>query len=148
MRVDWNKCFFIGRVSRLALDVEGIEAYVLIDGDTSPHLRLIRDMPALTPAASAIVASIVRRYGPDLFSTHAKVLRTLVHFGPVRYAQIVLGVMEDVQPAASIIELGAEFEWIFERHPSTGYAAARRALRAIGLPAGDGSCPGSAGYAP
>ncbi|WP_430233309.1 hypothetical protein [Paraburkholderia tropica] len=135
-------------VSRLALDIDGIEAYLLINDDTSPHLRLVRDMPALTPASHAIVASIVRRYGPGLFSTHAKVLRNLVHFGPVRYAQIVLGVMEDVAPKAEFAALGVEFERIFERHPATGYAAARRALRAMGLPAGDGSRPGSAGYAP
>ncbi|CAG9208491.1 conserved hypothetical protein [Paraburkholderia tropica] len=105
----------------------------------------MRDMPALTPAASAIVASIVRRYGPELFSTHTKVLRNLVHFGPVRYAQIVLGLMEDVAARAEIAALGAEFERIFERHPSTGYAAARLALRAMGLPAGDGSRPDSPG---
>ncbi|WP_156773606.1 hypothetical protein [Paraburkholderia tropica] len=75
-------------------------------------------------------------------------LRNLVHFGPVRYAHIVLGFMEEVAPKAEFAALGVEFERIFERHPATGYAAARRALRAMGLPAGDGPRPGSAGYAP
>ncbi|WP_156966268.1 hypothetical protein [Paraburkholderia bannensis] len=87
-------------------------------------------MPALTPAAEAIVGAIVGRYGAGLFSTRAKLLRSLVHFGPVRYAQFVLGYMEGVQPREEFIALGEEFERIFAAFPATGYAHAPAGSRA------------------
>lgn len=111
-------------------------------------MRLVRAMPALTPAAEAIVDAIVRRYGAGLFSTRAKLLRSLVHFGPVRYAQFVLGYMEGVQAREEFIALGEEFERIFAAFPATGYAQARRALAAMGLPDGSTPRPAEPGYAP
>lgn len=130
------------------LDIGNIGDYVLVDDDSAARLRLVRAMPALTPAADAIVATIVRRYGAELFATRAKVLRALVHFGPVRYAQFLLGCMAGVQVKAEFVALGAEFERIFAQHPAIGYAQARRALAAMGLPDGSAAHPASPDCAP
>ena len=122
---------------RLALDIEHPERFSGNDDRGSKQLRLIRAMPAFTPAAGAIVTALMDTYGAAFFTErYAGRLQAVVRFGPVQYAHLVLA-FEDRFPTRPLSPLAARFQTIFERYPSTAYAEAHSALKAIGLPLGN-----------
>ena len=124
-------------VQRLQADIDDIGRFTAPDVRL-PHLRLVEAMPALTPAAEAIVRAVIRAYGKALFGRGSanSGLRALIKAGPVRFGQTALMLGPDAPMPERARPLVDEFNRIFERHPRTGFAQARRELAAIGLPPG------------
>jgi hypothetical protein len=124
-------------VQRLQADVEDIGRFTAPDV-RYPRLRLVEAMPALTPAAEAIVRAMIRVYGHELFGpgSASSGLRALLKAGPVKFAQTALLLGPDAPVPERARPLVAESNRIFERHPASGFAESPRLLSAIGLPVG------------
>jgi hypothetical protein len=124
-------------LARLALDVKGIGRFTAPDIG-SPHLALVRAMPALTPPAEAIVRAMVQAYGKALFAggSVSAGLRAMVRLGPVRFAQTAVLMEPHPRMPAEVFALMARFREIFRQHPHAHLALARDALASLGLPTG------------
>ncbi|MEK6383101.1 MAG: hypothetical protein V4797_00735 [Paraburkholderia tropica] len=124
-------------VQRLDSDIEDIGRFTQPDA-RSPHVRLVEAMPPLAPAAEAIVRAMIRAYGMELFGRgRAQTgLCAMIKTGPVTFGQTALMLGPDAPVPSRARALVEEFNHIFERHPHSGFAQARRVLAAIGLPFG------------
>ncbi|MEK6295970.1 MAG: hypothetical protein V4793_32295, partial [Paraburkholderia tropica] len=63
-------------------------------------------------------------------------LCAMIKTGPVTFGQTALMLGPDAPVPSRARALVEEFNHIFERHPHSGFAQARRVLAAIGLPFG------------
>ncbi len=124
-------------VGRLALDVEDIRRFTAPDL-RSPHLALVRAMPALTPPAAAIVRAMVQAYGKALFGggSVSAGLRAMIRSGPIAFALAAVLMGPHPRMPAEVLAVMARFREIFRQHPHAHLALARDALASLGLPTG------------